>query len=453
MKFLQTIGKYLGLASTRETKSLSYMNRVDAALYRKPLIGAGILSLGTVMLVILFLTWASYAELDEVTHGQGQVVSAQRTQEIQHLEGGILQAILVREGQTVEKNAPLAQIEDINAKSAYKDAMSKALEHRVALIRLEAENANEPPQFGEDLMNEAPQIVRDQRNMYRSREDQHESELQMLESQYKQRLNDVQEQTQHKVQLERSLALATKQCDITRPLVKRKIYSELEYLGQEQKVVALQSDIGATASALSKAEEAANEAKNKIAQRKAEISAEISEEINKRRTELASLEQTLSAGKDRVTRTEVRSPVYGVIKQININTVGGVVRPGESIMDVVPLDDTLLIETRIRPADIAFISPAQKAMVKITAYDFSIYGGLEAVVEQISADTIEDKRGEFFYIVKLRTSRNAITYHGRQLPIIPGMMATADILTGKKTVLDYLLKPILKAKQNALRER
>ena len=185
----------------------------------------------------------------------------------------------------------------------------------------------------------------------------------------------------------------------------------------------------------------------------AEMEAEINAEISKRRTELNSLKETLAAGGDRVTRTELKSPVRGTVKQIYINTVGGVVKPGEAIMEIVPLDDTLLVEARVRPADVAFLHPGQKAMVKISAYDFSIYGGLEADLEQISADTIEDKRGEFFYLVKVRTHKNAISYRKEQLPIIPGMVTTVDILTGKKTVLDYILKPILKARQNALRER
>ena len=154
-----------------------------------------------------------------------------------------------------------------------------------------------------------------------------------------------------------------------------------------------------------------------------------------------------------MTRTDVRSPVKGIVKHIMVNTIGGVVRPGESIMEVVPVDDTLLVEAEVMPADIAFLHPGQRAMVKITAYDFSIYGGLQGTVENISADTIEDDRGENHYLVKVRTQQNAITYHGQQLPIIPGMTASVDILTGEKSVLDYLLKPLLKAKQNALRER
>ncbi len=181
--------------------------------------------------------------------------------------------------------------------------------------------------------------------------------------------------------------------------------------------------------------------------------AEVSDQLNTTRAELQSVTETRAAGEDRVTRTEVRSPVHGTIKELKQNTVGGVIRPGEDIVEIVPLDDTLLVEAEIRPADIAFLRPGQDAMIKIAAYDFSVYGGLKAKVERISADTIEDEQGENFYRVYLRTEQNTLVHQGNELPIIPGMTATVEILTGKKTVLDYILKPILKARDRALRER
>lgn len=263
----------------------------------------------------------------------------------------------------------------------------------------------------------------------------------------------MEEQIARKRQLDRSLALAMEQRNIAYPLMQRKNYSRVDFLALEQKVVSLQGDIESLAASIPKTQAAAKEAEQRIAFRKAELDAAITEEINKRRVELTSLRETLAAGGDRVTRTEVRSPVRGTVKQIYLHTAGGVVKPGEPIMEVVPLDDTLLVEARVRPADVAFLHPGQKAMVKISAYDFSVYGGLEGTLEQISADTIEDKRGDFYYLVKVRTPKTSIVYHEEELPIIPGMMATVDILTGKKTVLDYILKPILKARQNALRER
>ena len=415
---------------------MPYVNEVEAALARKPRLGPRFLSLAVGTLFLVLGVWANFAEIDEVTHANGQVISSQRTQIIQNLEGGILGAVLVGEGEIVEKGTPLAQ-----------------LDNKLAESRLEAELNGERPVFSEEVLAAHPQAVSDQMAMFQARESQQRAEMGLLESQYEQRRREVEELTGRKRQTERSLALAVEQRNIAAPLMQRKIYSRVDYLGLEQKVVSLQGDIESLASSIPKAQAAAEEAKQRLTLRKAEMEAEINAEITKRRTELNSLKETLAAGGDRVTRTELRSPVRGTVKQIYINTVGGVVKPGEAIMEIVPLDDTLLVEARVRPADVAFLHPGQKAMVKVSAYDFSIYGGLEAELEQISADTIEDKRGDFYYLVKVRTRKNSIVYRKEHLPIIPGMVTTVDILTGKKTVLDYILKPILKARQNALRER
>ena len=450
-------------------EDLPFVNEVEAALLRKPKYGAYLLSLAVGALVLAMTLWASVASVDEVTHADGQVVSSQRTQAIQNLEGGILQALLVHEGQIIDKGTPLARLDNEAAESNYRDAMYKALEHRAAIIRLEAELKGEQPvmpaQMETDLValvgsradtslhQKTEQIVQDQVTLFQARRQQRESELRLMESQYQQREREVEEQLSRKKQLDRSLELMMEKRAIAYPLMQRGNYSRVEFLNLEQSIVQMRGDVESLASAIPRTQAAAAEAKERIAFRKAELDAAVTEEINKRRAELTSLRETLSAGGDRVTRTELRSPVRGTVKQIYVHTVGGVVKPGESIMEIVPLDDTLLVEARVRPADVAFLHPGQKAMVKISAYDFAIYGGLEASLEQISADTIEDKRGDFFYLVKVRTQKTAITYHNENLPIIPGMIATVDILTGKKTVLDYIMKPILKARQNALRER
>lgn len=448
---------------------LPYVNEVDAALARKPTQGVRILSVSVGLFFLCMLVWAALASIDEVTHAEGQVIASQRTQAIQNLEGGILQAVLVREGQVVEKGTPLARLDNEMAGSYYRDAIGKALDNLAAIIRLSAELQDVPPVFpetlsdgirqyvdprlSEDLEALSKRIVSDHEATYKARAAQRAAELEVLVSVFNQRQRDVEEQISRKNQLERSLILATEQRDIAYPLMQRRNYSRVEFLGLEQKVVSLQGDIESIAASLPKAQAAAREAEQRIAFRKAELNSAATEELNKRRVELDSLRETLAAGGDRVARTELRSPVRGTVKQIYINTVGGVVKPGESIMEIVPLDDTLLVEARVRPADVAFLHPGQKAMVKISAYDFAIYGGLEGQLEQISADTIEDKRGEFFYLVKVRTAKTNIEYRNENLPIIPGMVTTVDILTGKKTVLNYLLKPILKARQNALTER
>lgn len=451
------------------TEDLRFANEVDAALSRRPRFGVRLLSTTVAVLFILLIAWAAVADVDEVTHSEGQVVGSQRTQVIQNLEGGILESITVHEGQMVEKGAVLARLDNESAAAAYRDAVSKSIENSLALIRLEAELRDEKPVFPADMrqwltkrlglkadnatMARAMQMLRDQENTYASRSKLLQSDLEVLHIQHQQREKDVQEQEAHLKQLEGSLSLAIDQRNTAAELMRRKNFARMEYLNLEQKVVEQRGQINMLHASIPRARAAAEEALRRISSREAEQKQEISQDISKRRLELNSLKETLSAGADRVTRTELRAPVRGTIRKVYINTVGGVVKPGEPIMDLVPLDDTLLVEAKVSPKDVAFLHPGQDVIVKVTAYDFSIYGGLEGKLESISADTLEDKRGDYHYIVKVRTPKTAIEHNNNILPIIPGMMVTADILTGKKSILDYLLKPIMKAKGNALRER
>lgn len=438
----------------REEEDLHFMSEVDAAIHRKGSSMAFILTLVIALLMGTFVVWAHFTVLDEVTRGMGQVIPSQKVQVIQNLEGGILQEIMVQENQIVNKGDILIRIDNALAASQYRDAFTKAAEHEAAILRLNAEIDRKAAIVFPDQFKDAdPQVLEDQQSIFKARRQQLQAELNVLRSQHSQKQQEIAEMKSRREQLERSLGLAEEQRDISKPLVDQGVYPRVEYLALERDISSLQGDIDALRMAVPRIRQAANEASRRIEQRQAEFKTEALSEMNRRRGELKSLREIMSAGEDRVTRTDVRSPVRGTIKQINLNTIGGVVRPGEPILEIVPLDDTLLIEARIRPADIAFLHPGQKAMVKITAYDFSIFGGLEGVVEAISADTIEDDNGESFFKVKLRTQNNAIIYRNEELPIIPGMTASIDILTGKKSVLAYLLKPILRAKQNALRER
>jgi len=433
---------------------LEFMSEVDAALYRRGHRWAYVLSLTICLMLAAFLIWAHYAILDEVTRGMGQVIPSQRVQIIQNLEGGILEETLVRENQIVEKGDILVRISNEMAQSTLKDVASQALEHQAAIARLQAEaGGTAEPVFSEELQTKAPNVVRDQMAIYRARMDQLTQEMSILRSQYSQRLQEVNEMTIRRNQAAQDLKLAQEQMAIAKPLMEKNVYPRVDYLSLERAVSSLRGDLQSLNVAIPRTQQAAQEIKQREAQRMSEFKAKALQEMNQHQVELNSKLHALSAGQDRVKRTDVRSPVRGTVKQVILNTAGGVVKPGEPILEIVPLDDTLLIEANIKPADIAFLHPGQKAMVKITAYDFSIFGGLEGSVEQISADTIENQKGESFYKVKLRTKASAIVHRGEKLPIIPGMTASVDILTGKKSVLDYLLKPILKAKENALRER
>ncbi len=414
---------------------------------------AYLLSLAVCLLIITFVVWARYAILDEVTRGMGQVIPSQHVQVIQNLEGGIIEEILVQENQIVDKGDTLVRLSNETAESHFRDAFTQSLEHRAAIARLEAEVKGTAPSFPKEIKEHDPQIIEDQRQIFLTRKKQLNLEINLLRSRYEQKIQEIAEMVNKKKKLETDLGLAREQMAIAKPLVDKQVYPRVDYISLQRDVASLQGDIRTLELGIPRARKEADEIKKQQSHRMAEFRSKAADEINKRRMELKSQLEAISAGKDRVTRTEVRSPVRGTIKQIHINTIGGVIRPGEAILEIVPLDDTLLIEAKIRPADIAFIRPRQKAMIKITAYDFSIYGGLEGTVEQISADTIQDERKDSFYRVKLRTRTNALTYREEKLPIIPGMTASVEILTGKKSVLDYLLKPILKARQNAFRER
>jgi adhesin transport system membrane fusion protein len=443
----------MSMSNNYRREDIEFMSEVDAALRHRGHPYAYLLSVAIIVTFAVFCIWAHFAVLDEVTRGMGSVIPSQRLQEMQNLEGGILQEVLVHEGQIVEKDEVLVRIDNEQARSIFRDASSKILEHEAAIIRLEAEASGTDPVYSPELREKAPTITQDQLNIFHARKEQLLAEIRVFDAQRYQKQQEVEEMISRRKQLVQSHKIAAERRNIARPLMEKNVYPRVDYLQLEESLLKLQGDIDSLSLGIPRASRAAEEAKARLEQRMAEFRNQAQEEINKRRAELRSLRESLTAGEDRVTRTDIRAPMRGTIKRINHNTIGGVIRPGDTILELVPLDDTLLIETRIRPADIAFLHPGQRAMVKITAYDFSIYGGLEAIVEQISADTIEDRKGENFYLVKLRTKTNTIIYRGQKLPIIPGMTATVDILTGKKSVLDYMLKPILKAKQNALRER
>ncbi len=450
-------------------EDIPYVDELSAALVRKPKRSAILLSLTVAAFMLVMLIWASFATLDEVTRAEGQVVTSQRTQVIQNLEGGILRAILVQEGQLVEKGDIVAQLDNELAASAFRDATGKAMEHALALVRLQAEAKGEEPQWPEDMaawlsdligeeagpknLAQAESLRQNHIELFRSRMQQRKTEAELLDTQWQQRKLEAEELASRLKNTEASLQVAREQRGIATQLYQRGNYSRVEYLNLEKQVLALQTEVDSLRVALPRAQAAEQEAAQRTQYRLAEIDTEIAKEINTRFLELAAVKESLSAGGDRITRTDLRAPVRGTVNRIAISTLGGVVKPGEPIMEIVPLDDTLIVEARIRPQDVAFLHPGQNAMIKISAYDFSIYGGLEGTLEQISPNTVENRREESFYIAKIRTKNTAILYHNTQLPIIPGMVASVDILTGKKTVLDYMLKPLLKAKQNALRER
>jgi adhesin transport system membrane fusion protein len=439
------------MASRQE--DLHFMPDVHAAARRRGQGFAYILTFLTLVFLVSFGAWAHFAVLDEVTRGEGRVIPSSKTQIIQNLEGGILAEILVREGDIVEQGDILVRIENTAAQATYRDAQARFYALHATVERLEAEQDGREMVLSEEILKQAPAAAADQTSLFAARGRRLKAQVSVLEAQAKQRRQETAEMGSRRKQLERSLQLAREEFSITQPLVRNGVVPRIDLIRIERQVADLEGEIRTIRLTIPRLQTAAKEVEQRVQEVRLSAKADISNELNSARAELNSVTETLLAGEDRVTRTEVRSRVHGTVKEIKQNTVGGVIRPGEDIIEIVPLDDTLLVEAQIRPADIAFLRPGQESMIKIAAYDFSIYGGLGAKVEHISADTIKDEQGENFYRVYLRTAQNTLTHQGNELPIIPGMTATIEILTGKKTVLDYILKPILKARDRALRER
>lgn len=413
--------------------------------------------LAVTVLLVVGLVWAALAQVDEVTHAEGQIIPSSQVQIVQNLEGGIVQEILVREGDVVAKDQILLRIDDTRFASSYQEGRLKYLALLAQVTRLTAETEGKPLTLPQEIEQEAPQLAEDARRLYLTRQQELASGVQILEQQRDQRQQEVFEMQSRLGQLERSYALLRDELDRTAPLAAEGVISEVELLRLKRQVNEVRGDLDGIRLRLPAARSALQESRDKIEDVRIKFRTEAQGLLNDAKAELAATAQNNTAALDRVTRTSVRSPVRGTIKRLKVTTVGGVVQPGMDLVEVVPLEDSLLVEAKVEPRDIAFLHPGQRAMVKLTAYDSTIYGALEATLEHISADSItqeDDKGGErSFFLIRVRTLDRGYIKDGDSLPIIPGMTATVDVLTGRKSVLHYLLRPINRARERALRER
>jgi membrane fusion protein, adhesin transport system len=407
----------------------AFANDIKAAVELRTPRTSRMLLLATIAMIVVGLIWAHFAILEEVTRGNGRVVPSRLTQFVQSLEGGIVNEILITEGQIVQQNQPLMRISDVKFASELGEVRERrgAMAARVARLEAEAQGRTSVT-FPEDLApeNTAP-------------------ELSVFEARARRLAQDLDVMRQQEIRLTETLAILTKEVNLTRNLYKQKVVPEIEMLRLERQSSEMRGQLA--------------EIRAKLEHATAAFRSQAEEDLAKSRGDLAVLEETIKSAQDRVRRTELRAPVYGIVNRLNVTTVGSVVQPAANVMEIVPLDDTLLVEGRIRPQDIGFIRPNQDAVVKLTAYDPSVYGSLKGKVERISADAIVDEKeraqekGETFYRVMIRTDKNYLGTPEKQLPIIPGMVTTVEILTGEKSVLDYLLKPARMLRESALRER
>jgi adhesin transport system membrane fusion protein len=403
---------------------------------------------------VCFVLWANFAALDEVTRGDGKVIPSSEIQILQSLEGGIVEEFLAREGDSVKAGEILIRLRDIQASSDLGANQSRVMGLEAKIQRLKAEaEGTVTPDFSESVMSAAPQTVQEELQAFRANRQNIASQTQVLEQQLLQRQQEVTGLRQRLGDLRATIRLSRQERDMIAPLVERGSAPKVELLQLERGIQERQTELNSVSASLTQAQSAVNEAearkKELIDSGKAQAQTELAVTMLERNA----IRETLSGLQDRKVRTDIRSPVDGTIKDLLVNTVGGVVQPGQDLVEIVPSDDQLIIEARIRPADIAFLHPGQAAVVKITAYDFSIYGGLKGQLIDISADTLTNEQGETFFRVRILTDKNYLNRNGEMLQIIPGMVASVDILTGEKTVMEYILKPLVKTLDNAMNER
>lgn len=408
---------------------------------------------GILILFVIFTIWAYHSEIEQVTRGEGKVIPSSQIQVVQNLEGGILSEIMVHVGELVKKDQLLLRIDETRFSSSFKQNRVKYLSFKARAARLLAEANGKEFKVPQEIMDENPEIGIRERELFESRKREFQSTLNILEEQIRQRQHEYNELTTKLEELTRTNALLQKELELTRPLVAQGAVSEVEVLHLERQGSQMQGEIATIKQTIPKAQSRLQEAQLEVKEAQLSFFNEAKSELNQVLAELDEVAASAIALEDRLRRTNVRSPVTGTINRLLVNTEGGVIQPGMDLIEIVPLEDTLVIEARIKPADIAFLRPEQEAKVKFTAYDFTVYGGLDAKLEHISADSITDDKGNSFYLVRLRTTKNYLGPESDPLPIIPGMVVSVDILTGKKTILAYLLKPVLRAKYMALREQ
>ncbi|EZI23944.1 HlyD family type I secretion periplasmic adaptor subunit [Pseudomonas extremaustralis] len=409
---------------------------------------------GVIGFFVFLILWAHFAIIDEVTKGEGKAIPSSRIQKIQNLEGGIVAQIYVHEGQIVDAGAPLVRLDDTRFASNVGETEADRVAMELRVERLSAEVENRPLNITEAARKATPNQASNEESLYLSRRQQLSDEIGGLQQQLLQRQQELREFGAKQDQYRNSLSLLRQEIGMSEPLVQQGAVSPVEVLRLKRSEVETRGMLDGTTLAIPRAQAAINEVQRKIDETRGKFRSEALTQLNEARTNLSKAQATSKGLEDRVSRTMVTSPVRGIVKQMLVNTVGGVIQPGSDIAEVVPLDDTLLVEAKIRPQDIAFLHPGQEAMIKFSAYDYTIYGGLKGRLEQIGADTVMDEeKKNTFYVIKLRTDRSHLGTDDKPLLIIPGMVASVDIITGKKSILSYLLKPIIKSRAEAMHER
>ncbi|MCA3158973.1 MAG: HlyD family type I secretion periplasmic adaptor subunit [Burkholderiales bacterium] len=401
-------------------------------------------------ITLVFILWTAFTPVDEISRSVGKVIPSRQLQVVQSVDGGVVLDILVREGQVVNAGDVLMKIDPTRFVSSLRENRAQYLALSAKVTRLQALSLNQDYNPSEELQRESPDIVEQERKLYQSTQAEIQAQLGIAQQQLDQRSQELKEVTARRDQAERGLELSSRELAVTRPLIYSGAVSEVELIRLEREVARYRGERDQANAQIARVQAAIREAKRKIQEVQFNFQNQIRNELSEANAKFNALAESGKGLQDRVKYTDLKAPLRGTVKRLFINTEGGVVQPGKEVAEIVPLDDELLLEARVSPREIAFLSPGQKAVVKLSAYDFTLHGALEGRVEQIGADTLSDDQGNPYYLIRVRTTKN---YLGKNLLIIPGMVAEVDVITGSKSLLSYFLKPVLRAREYAFTER
>ncbi|WP_201353696.1 HlyD family type I secretion periplasmic adaptor subunit [Hydrogenimonas urashimensis] len=427
-------------------RELAYLESLSQAVLHSTPRRSRIILYFWLVTVAAFLLWASIAKVDEIVRSQGKIVPSGENKTLQNLEGGIVEEILVKEGDAVKKGEVLLKIKNVKSKTELAGYLSKYNELAARASRLRAQAKNRPLTFDPVMRKAHPDLVAREKSLYEANMGRLAAQVETFKRQIRQKREQLKEARAKLKNLRHSYELIEEEVKMSEPMVKEGVKSRVDFLKLQREANAILTEIDSVKNSIPRIESAILEINSRIKEAKLDFRSKSEKEMNEALGEMERLTEKIKAFRDSVNRTLVRSPVDGLVKKLYVNTIGGVVKPGMDLVEIVPLDKNLIAEVKVSPKDIAFIYPGQKALVKFTAYDFAIYGGLSGKVVGISPDTVTDKKERTFYIVRIKTDKNFLFSNGKELKIIPGMVVNADIITGKRTILDYLLKPILNSK-------
>ena len=403
--------------------------------------------------IIFFISWANFTDIDEIVRGSGEIVPSGENQLVQNLEGGIVKDIFVSEGTIVKKGDILLTIDNQKSQSSYNSSKIEADDLEVQILRLQAQSKLEEFIPSKDIKLKFSALVSDELILFKNKMKHLNSQKLIIQEQISQRKSEYQEQNSLKLNLYNSLKLIQEEVDMTEPMVKKGVKSKVYFLKLQRELNSIQERYDSVSISLPRIESSIKETKAKIQEVENLFVSQSQEELNKIKSLRERLLTQQDAFKDQIKRTTIVSPSNGIVQKLFIHTRGGVVSPGDDLVEIVPSDATLWVEAKIKPSDIAFIYPNQNVTVKVSAYDFAIYGGLDGKVIGISPDTIVDKDNNTFYNIFIKTQKRVFKDSKKNINLIPGMTVDIDIITGKKSVMDYILKPILKTKQYMFTER